>query len=230
MKNEKTKRLIVAICFVLALGGMLILLSHKSASEVVKIASGGKIGMGSEIEKEADKQFKIIERSGAEFFPNDLNGYTLGYVSGNHFTAQSFLISKTENYWAIEMKLRKYGFPMSSLNIEIQTDNENKPSGEIVKNAIFVLGPTRIGSSDYEWIYLMSDDKFNLVAGERYWIVPTCENCDEYNKYDWQGDAESGLTYSDGGSLDTIDFGKSWQRYDQEDMAFRILYYEKVSY
>jgi hypothetical protein len=214
---------------ILMLGGMLILLSCQKTPTGSNIASGNEINDGSG----AVIDYKIIERSGAEFFPNDLNGHTLGYISGNNFTAQSFKVKETSNqYRAIELKIRKIGMPVSPLNIEIQTDEENKPSGIAVSNTELILDPIRLKnySGDYEWVYLLAEHKFELKSGQRYWIVPTCKNCDEQNKYDWQGDAEiNGVTYSEGGSLDTIDYGLNWQRYDQEDMSFRILFYEKVS-
>jgi hypothetical protein len=231
MKRRNEKQLIATICLVFVLSGMLILLLGQKRNTGANIASGNGIIDESGVSIEIDVPYKVIERSGAEFFPNDLNGHTLGYIFGNHFTAQSFLVSETTEYRAIELKLRKIGNPASPLKIEIQTDDDNMPSGEMVENSVLFLDPMRLNGykGDYEWVYLLADKKFNLTAGERYWIVPTCFNCDEQNKYDWQGDAENNLTYSKGGSLDTIDFGNSWQRYDQEDMAFRILFYEKVS-
>lgn len=86
--------------------------------------------------------------------------------------SQSFFVTNTdETYQGISLRLGGGG-GAGVLNISIQTDNNNTPSGSVVTNATFQINKSAIAAGNPTVFYLInSASKFTLSSNTRYWLV-----------------------------------------------------------
>jgi len=150
---------------------------------------------------------KIIDQ---QLVPNESNGYTTSDLCGKKRTSQSFIVSEDGEFF-IHTLFRKIGYPSDELMILIGEETQN----DIIASFSFSVKEIP------EWIIT---EPIKLYKDRLYWIVPTSNECDTKNYYQWYGDSGEDTQYDFGGSFDTIDDGKTWKPYIPEDMSFKVLF------
>jgi len=156
--------------------------------------------------------------------------YTAGLVSvsqavqGNDYVAQSFTVTHTNaTYQGIQLYIRYDSgqVPTEPLVVEIQTDNNNKPSGSEVTNATFSIPVVDVGTS-FGWVLANSTNKFTLSANTIYWIV--CKSATSSPEIYYIGGSDSNGTYGKGFMKFSSNAGSTWTNYLLDDCNFKLLF------
>jgi len=150
------------------------------------------------------------------------NGYDAIYA--NNWSAQSFKIDSTTNYMKVDLLLSKFGSPDLdiSLNVRIETDDSNKPSGTLVHPNATATISSAISTSQ-EWM-TVNFTPFAMTSGTVYWIkvTPDTMGGSYANYYKWHSSGIAGSMYSNGDLAYTTNGGVSWTIYTNEDLCFKI--------
>lgn len=140
--------------------------------------------------------------------------------SANSRVAVSFELPQTEaTIQQVKMVATRTGSPIYACEIRIETDDGDKPSGNLVDPAATVYDFTSVPSGTKAWKTARFASAFTLQSNTRYWLVikpsgVTTLNGSNYDTF-W-----GGMEYSRGRTAKSTDSGATWPTATQ--VAFEI--------
>lgn len=152
-------------------------------------------------------------------FTNELPSASVTITAHGQKVAQSFTLAANHTWTVdkIEINCKKVGSPADNLKVELCSDSAGSPGSALVSATVAAAG---IGT-DSDWIEFDMGNTQSITYGTTYWIVVSRTGSNEIANY-YVVDVDEDLGYS-GGSL-KVYTGSAWTtRYNDADMAFRIL-------
>ncbi len=150
----------------------------------------------------------------------------LGASDTSYSAAQSFKVDEAMAISKVDVYLGDYRGADFLVEVTIQTDNNNKPSGTIVDDSIAILNLSKTSNSwgQFSWVSVYFKDLPQLDADTKYWLVLMAPG-DVTTRAELGTDGSS-PTYADGDYA--LYYWGAWQRvyngttYAAKDMLFRI--------
>jgi len=144
---------------------------------------------------------------------------------GNNKNAQSFKVVESEKtFQTLSLRLSRGGTPIGDITVRIETDNENKPSGNLVSPfATFIIPKASIGTS-WSWIQESSAMQFELKKNTLYWIVLSSAGTDSANYYKWSFISGIDATYENGNRSYYEGDATTWFDYPDDVFNFKLFH------
>lgn len=137
-------------------------------------------------------------------------------TSGQNRIAQSFTPSANTTITKIDLYLLSSGSPDGNVNVRIETDATNKPSGTTVGTAASIAASSIGGTAAW---YTFDIGDASVTASTKYWIV-LYRSSETTGTVSWRYDGTS-PTYTSGDDATSADGGTTWTVDTTHDALFK---------
>ena len=158
-----------------------------------------------------------------QYSPNvGVGGYL---VAGDDRDAQGIVVPNTDSsYRMIGVYCLKNGTPAEALRVEIQTDLNGAPSGDLVDADAYGTIAAADVAVTAGWLYCHLQDNVQLNSNTPYWIVCKSAGSTIGNDYEFPATSGALAAYSKGTIARTDDAEATWTITDGENLGFRLYY------
>jgi len=150
---------------------------------------------------------------------------------GNNWSAMGFTVPyKDSTYRKLQIFCYKIGNPPNDLIVRIETDNNGKPSGNLVSayaTGAITANSCGSGSQNADWEDAIFNGLVTLEPNTRYWIVLKTTDGDASNCYGTQWlrlGIDANFNYYKGNSQLSSNAGSSWTDYGDAHIGFKLYY------
>ena len=144
----------------------------------------------------------------------------LGNTYSDLWLAQSFIPAVNMDLRNVAVRMRRVGLPADDARIQIQSDDNGKPSGVALGQAL--VSPGDVSSDGYPWVTFAFDPAVTVVQGSPVWIVLQRAGQPSQTDYYLLGVDES-MAFEGGIFRVYNHVVTSWiPRYPDADLLFRV--------
>lgn len=216
--------------------------TNYAAGDILEIATGDKTvklnnmpvtysGVFPEFEMGTNTLQFILQGTTESIDEKQENTAHITYLGTGQWVAQSFKLDGNGTVKKVSLFLRKIGTPpFSTVNLEIQTDSNNAPSGTVVSNATKTVSVNNIPSAVENYVPFIFSTPPSLSLATTYWLVvkASSDSGNTNNRIVIRFEAGGSDRYANGELKYTINQGKTWNAANYfegsqyYDLVFRI--------